>query len=181
MAPYILIYICVIFNTVSFKPIQTLILYVASFAHNKTFFLQPSEETNPRHGRFVTANRPPSRNGFFNVYSSHSNKQEPDSFQITRRKEPSDESLAILQTNNSLCPVSKQWDQRVPSNLAGNCSAEGKENGVLSREGFSGSKCPLQTEMLRDTENKRSTSQILALFSSRTNTPLPTMEIEERQ
>ena len=182
MAPYIRAYICVIFNTVSFKPIQTLILYVASFAHNKTFLFQPSEETNPRHGRFVTANRPPSRNGFFNVYSSHSSKQEPDSFQITHRKEPSDESLAILHTINNLCPVGKQWeerhDQRVPSNLAGNCSIEGKENGVFSREGFSGSKCPLQTEMLRDTENKRSTSQILALFSSRKNTPLPTMELE---
>ena len=148
----------------------------------KHFFFQPSEETNPRHGRFVTANRPPGRTEFFNIYSSHSSKQEPDSFQVTHRKEPSDESLAILQSNNSLCPVGKQWgerhDQRVPSNMAGNCSAEGKENGVFSRERPPGSKCPLQKESFRDTENKRSTSQILALFSSRKNTPLPTMALE---
>ena len=154
---------------------------MASFDHNSVIFLfQPSEETNPRHGRFVTANKPPSKTEFFNVYSSHSSKREPTSCQVTRKKEPSDESLAILQTNNSLYHIGKPWeerhDQRVPSNISGNCSAAGKENG----EEPSCSKCPLQKERLRDTENKRNTSQILALFSSSKNTPLPMMALEEQ-
>lgn len=73
---------------------------------------RPSEESNPRHGRFVTSNRPPSKTEFFNVYSSYSSKQEPSSFQVTHRKEPSDERFAILQTNNSLYHVGKQWEKR---------------------------------------------------------------------
>ena len=62
--------------------------------------------------------------------------------------------------------------------MAGNCRAAGKENGVFSREETSGSKCLLQKQRLMHSENKRSTSQILALFSSRKDTPLPTMTLE---
>lgn len=128
------------------------------------------------------ANRPPSKTDFFNVYSARSSKREANSFQVTHRREPSNESLAVLQTTNRSYAAGKQWeerhDQRVPSNMAGSCSAPGKENRVFSREGPSSSKCPLQKERLSDTENKRSTSQILALFSSRKNIPLPKMALD---
>lgn len=142
-----------------------------------TFLFQPIEEANRRHGRFGTASRSPIRTDFFNVYSSHSSKRDPNSFQVCNTKESSDGSLAVLQTPNRSHAAYKQWDegqdQRVPFNMAGTCSTTGKENRKfhVPREGPSSSKFVLQKERLSGTENKRSTSQILALFSSSTNTP----------
>ena len=142
-----------------------------------TFLFQPREEANRRHGRLGTASRSPIRTDFFNVYSSHSSKRDPNSFQVFNTKESSGGSLAVLQTPNRSHGAYKQWDeghdQRVPFNMAGTCSATGKENRRfhVPKEGPSNSKFVLQTEKLSDTENKRSTSQILALFSSHTNAP----------
>lgn len=170
------------------------ILYAAPFAHNIVTFIsfQPSEEAIPRHGRLGMANRPPSKTDFFNVYSSHSSKRETNSFQVSHRKEPSDESLAVLQTTNKSYAAGKQWDerhdQRVPLYMAETCSAAGKENGRfhVPREGLSNSKFVSQKERSSDTESKRCTPQILALFSSHKNTPPPkitrdgeTVEINE--
>lgn len=142
-----------------------------------TFLFQPREEANRRQGRLGTASRSPIRTDFFNVYSSHSSKRDPNSFQVFNTKESSGGSLAVLQTPNRSHVAYKQWDeghdQRVPFNMAGTCSATGKENRRfhVTKEGPSNSKFVLQTEKLSDTENKRSTSQILALFSSHTNAP----------
>ena len=176
-------YIRVIFDTVSFRPIQKQILYVAIFAHNNvTFLFQPRQETNPRHGRLDMANRLPGKTDFFNVYSSHSSKRESNSFQVIRRKESSDEGLAVLQTPYGSDADYKQWDegqdQRVPFNMTASCSAAGKENRRfhVSGEGRSSSKFSLQKERLSNSGNKRSTPQILALFSSHKNTSKMTFD-----
>lgn len=148
------------------------------FVHNNvTFLFQPREEANRRRGRFGTASISSISTDFFNVYNSHSSKRDPNSFQVSNTKESSDESLAVLQTPNRSHAAYKQWDeghdQPVPFNMAGTCRATRKENRrfYVPREGPSSSKFVLQKEKLSDTENKRSTSQILALFSSHTNTP----------
>lgn len=115
------------------------------------------------------------------MYSAHSSKRESNSYQISQRREPNDESPAVLHTPNRSYAACTKWeeqhDQRVPFNMTGHCSATGKENRFPSREGLSCSNLPLQNKMLSDSENKRSTSQILALFSSRKNMPQPRMAL----
>ena len=157
------------------------ILFAASFAHNIVTFFQLREETFPRDGKLGMANRPPNKTDFFNVYSSYSSNRETNSLQVSHRNEYSDESLAVLQTTNRSYPAGKQWnerhDQRVPFHMTETCTVAGKENGGFGvpREGPSSSNFVLQKERFTDTENKRSTSQILALFSSHKNTPPPKM------
>ena len=120
------------------------------------------------------------------MYRSHSNKLETDNVNVSHMKEPSDESLAVLQTTNRSYAAGKQWDerhdQRVPFYMAGTCTAAGKENGRfhVPREGPSSSKLVLQKERLSDNENKRSTSQILALFSSHKITPPPKLTLDRK-
>ena len=128
------------------------------------------------------ANKPPSKTDFFNMYSAHSNKLERKGYQVTQRKEPSRESSAVLQTPTSSYAASKKWeenhDQRVPFDMAGDCGSSGKENRFPSRDGLSSSNLPLQGARFIDDKNKRSTSQILALFSSRKNMPQPKITLE---
>ena len=121
------------------------------------------------------ANKPPRKTDFFTMYRAHSNKQDGNSYEISQRKKPNDGSPAVLQTLSypTYTKWEEQYDQRVPSNMAGYCHAEGKENRFQSGKGLSCSNLPLQIERCSDTENKRSTSQILALFSSRKNMPQP--------
>ena len=132
------------------------------------------------------ANRRPSKTDFFNVYSSHSSKQKDNSSQVSQRKEPNGDSLAVLQTTNKSYAAGKQWDerhdQRVHFNMAQTYSAAGKENGRfhVPKEGPFSSKFVFQKERSSATENKRSTSQILALFSSYKNKPPSKMMPDEQ-
>ena len=90
------------------------------------------------------------------MYSDHSNKQES--------------GRSALQTPDRLfavCPTRQQHDQRVPFNMSRTPIAAGKEN---------------QKEYVSNkdvNENKRSTSQIIALFSSSKNAPQ--LETEDRR
>ncbi|KAL9961786.1 hypothetical protein ACROYT_G030806 [Oculina patagonica] len=136
---------------------------------------------DPRESRLGMPNKPPSKSDFFNMYSAHSSKRESNIYQISQRKKPDDESPTVLHTPNRSYAACTKWeeqhDQRVPFNMAGHCSAAGKENRFPSSERLSCSNLPVQKEIISGSENKRSTCQILALFASPKNVPQPKMAL----
>ena len=150
-----------------------------SLHNNTTFLFQPRDGNPiPRH-RLAMGSRPPSKTEFFNMYSSYSNIRENSNHQALQKGEHQYDSPAVLQASNrqhTACPrKEEQHDQRVPSNMAVQNRTTEKENLVFPRGTYSANH-PLQKERFSD--SKRSTSQILALFSSRKNIPQTKMPPE---
>ena len=113
------------------------------------------------------------------MYSSYSNKRENSNYQALQKGEHQYDSPAVLQASNrqhAACPrKEEEHDQRVPSNMAVQNRTTGKDNLVFPRGTYSANH-PSQKERFSD--SKRSTSQILALFSSRKNIPQTKMPPE---
>lgn len=137
--------------------------------YNVYILFQQREDNNPQNKRLTTVKNLLNTNDFFNMYSAQCNKAESG----TRQE------ASVTQTapsgQHAAWPTWQQHDQRVPLNMAGHPKSAGKENQLSTSLVPSSSSYSPRKECLNNkgcnTESKRSTAQILALFSSARNTP----------
>lgn len=115
--------------------------------------------------RLGAGKRSSSKHDFFNLYKAYSGNRQRETNSPYSQNESSLQVQGV-HTPHCFWPTGQQQDQRVPFNISGPSSVADKENQRPSNQVL--------------TESRRSTAQILSLFSSSENTPrLQNMDAKE--